>query len=385
MIKNFEELVKSLQEKENKTVVIAVGHTPSAIEAAILAKKENIANCIMTGDAAFIANYLAENAPEFKEAFELVDTGADLVAGARKAVELVREGRGDLILKGKCDTGTLLKAVLDKEKGLRTGNTMSDVLAYETPERLVLMGDGGFVPLPLGVLNAATEGTMGYMIEQSLQNRLMESGIQRNVMTILSQVVVDKEDPSMKNPSKPVGPFFTKEKADDMAKAYGWTMIEDAGRGYRQVVPSPIPQKIVQGERIKQLIEEGNIVIACGGGGIPVYKEENRFEGIDAVIDKDFASALLALEIGAEKLVILTGVDRVAINFNTPEQKDLETLTIAEAQQYLEDGQFPKGSMGPKIAAAIKFLDNGGKEVLITSIEKIVDAFEGKTGTIITK
>jgi len=246
--------------------------------------------------------------------------------------------------------------------------------------------DKNVAPLPLGILNAATEGTMGYMIEQSLQNRLKISNINRNVMTIVSQVIVDKNDPSMKNPSKPVGPFYNKEIAEKMKADYGWTMVEDSGRGYRQVVPSPIPQDIIQKKTIKELVDEGNIVIACGGGGIPVYyKEDGTLEGVDAVIDKDFASALMALQIGAEKLVILTGVDKVAINFNKPNQIDLDELSIAEAEKYLEEGQFPKGSMGPKIKAAKLFIENGGEEVLITSIDRIVEAFEGKTGTIIHK
>ncbi len=246
--------------------------------------------------------------------------------------------------------------------------------------------DKNVAPLPLGILNAATEGTMGYMIEQSLQNRLKISNIDRNVMTIVSQVIVDKNDPSMKNPSKPVGPFYNKETAEKMQADYGWTMVEDSGRGYRQVVPSPIPQDIIQKKTIKEMVDEGNIVIACGGGGIPVYyNEDGTLEGIDAVIDKDFASALMALQIGAEKLVILTGVDKVAINFNTPNQIDLDELTISDAEKYLAEGQFPKGSMGPKIKAAKLFIENGGTEVLITSIDRIVEAFEGKTGTIIHK
>ncbi|MFO7896418.1 MAG: carbamate kinase [Candidatus Cloacimonadales bacterium] len=237
-------------------------------------------------------------------------------------------------------------------------------------------------PLPLGVLNSATEGTMGYMIEQSLQNRLRDHKIAKDVITIVSQVQVDKNDPSIADPSKPVGPFFDKANADKYAKEYGWTMIEDAGRGYRQVVASPKPVDIVQAATIKELVDEGKIVIACGGGGIPFYIDaKGHFEGIDAVIDKDYASALLARKIEADLLVILTGVDRVAINFGKPEQADLDSMNLAEAKKHLADNQFPKGSMGPKIAAAIDFIERGGKEVLITSIEKIVEAFEGKTGT----
>jgi len=241
-------------------------------------------------------------------------------------------------------------------------------------------------PLPLGVLNAATEGTMGYMIEQSLQNRLMKQNINRKVMTIVSQVQVDKNDPSIKAPSKPVGPFFTKEQADIFGAEYGWTMVEDAGRGYRQVVPSPKPKEIIQADVIKQLVDEGKIVIACGGGGIPFYvAEDGSYEGLDAVIDKDFASALLALEIEADLLVILTGVEQVCINFGKENQEALASMSVAECKKHYEDNQFPKGSMGPKILAAIDFIEKGGKEVLITSIEKVVDAFAGKTGTRVVK
>jgi len=244
----------------------------------------------------------------------------------------------------------------------------------------------GLAPLPLGILNAATEGTMGYMIEQSLQNRLHQMNIEKDVITIVSQVVVDKNDPSMLNPTKYVGStYYTEEQAEELKKTLGWTLKEDSGKGFRRVVPSPMPQKIIPGHTIKQLIEDGQIVIAVGGGGIPIYIEENgTYEGVDAVIDKDFASALLALVIEADLFVILTGVDRVAINYGKADQEDLAHLTVAQAQKYYDEKQFPAGSMGPKILAAIDFINRGGKEVLITSIEKIVDAFEGKTGTRIT-
>jgi len=241
-------------------------------------------------------------------------------------------------------------------------------------------------PLPLGVLNAATEGTMGYMIEQSLMNKLISSDLKNNVITIVSQVQVDKNDPSIKNPSKPVGPFYNKVEADKMTEKYGWTFVEDAGRGYRQVVPSPKPIDIVPAAQIKELVEAGNIVIACGGGGIPFYRDEDgNMEGFDAVIDKDYASALLAEQIGAERLVILTGVEKVSINFGKPNQQDFSHLSLEDATKYLGEGHFPAGNMGPKISGAINFIESGGKEVLITSIEKIVDAFSGKTGTTITK
>ncbi|MCB5267875.1 MAG: carbamate kinase [Candidatus Cloacimonetes bacterium] len=241
----------------------------------------------------------------------------------------------------------------------------------------------GLAALPLGVLNAATEGTMGYMIEQSLQNKLHEHGIDKQVITIVSQVVVDKNDPSMLNPTKYVGStYYSAEQAEELKNTLGWTLKEDSGKGYRRVVPSPIPIEIIPAMTINELVHRGEIVIAVGGGGIPVYREESgKLEGVDAVIDKDFASALLALNIKADLFVILTGVDKVAINYGKENQQFLDTMTVAEAQKHYDDRQFPAGSMGPKIMAAIDFLKRGGSEVLITSIEKIVDAFEGKTGT----
>lgn len=241
----------------------------------------------------------------------------------------------------------------------------------------------GLAALPLGVLNAATEGTMGYMIEQSLQNKLMEHGINKQVITIVSQVVVDKNDPSMKNPTKYVGStYYNAEQAEELKNSLGWTLKEDSGKGYRRVVPSPMPIEIIPAATINELVHRGEVVIAVGGGGIPVYREESgKLEGVDAVIDKDFASALLALNIKADLFVILTGVDKVAINYGKENQQDVDTMTVAEAQKHYDDKQFPAGSMGPKILAAIDFLKRGGSEVLITSIEKIVDAFEGKTGT----
>lgn len=245
----------------------------------------------------------------------------------------------------------------------------------------------GIAPLPLGVLNAATEGTMGYMIEQSLQNKLLLSGIDKQVITIISQVIVDRNDPSMLNPSKFVGStYFTAEQADELKASLGWTLKEDAGKGYRRVVPSPMPKKIVPADTINELVQRGEIVIAGGGGGVPIYvQDDGTYEGVDAVIDKDFASALLALNINADLFVILTGVEKVSINYGKENQQDLDHLSIADAQKHYDDKQFPAGSMGPKILAAIDFIQRGGKEVLITSIEKIVEAFSGKTGTRISR
>jgi carbamate kinase len=226
---------------------------------------------------------------------------------------------------------------------------------------------------------------MGYMIEQSLQNQLKLAGINRSVIAILTQVVVDKNDPSMQNPTKPVGPFYNEDLAKKMQAEYGWQMVEDAGRGWRQVVPSPKPIDIVPAGTIKSLLENDTIVISCGGGGIPIYFEEDgRLEGIDSVIDKDFASALLANQIEADMLVILTGVEKVAVNWGKPEMQELDTLNVEDAKRYHAEGHFPKGSMGPKILAAISYLEKGGKKVIITSHEYLEEAIAGKTGTVMT-
>ncbi len=239
----------------------------------------------------------------------------------------------------------------------------------------------GIPPLPLGVIVAATEGWMGYMIEQSLQNRLIREGINRQVVTIPTQVIVSKNDPAWKNPTKPIGPFLEYEEAMRL-KERGIAVMEDAGRGWRRVVPSPIPLKIVEKDVIKKLVEEGVIVIAAGGGGIPVYIEEDgTYEGLDGVIDKDLASAVLARDIGASILMILTGVDKVYLNFNTPSQAPIDTMTPEEARKYMEEGHFAPGSMRPKIEAAIKFIEWGGEEVIITSLEKAYEAITGEEGT----
>jgi carbamate kinase len=241
-------------------------------------------------------------------------------------------------------------------------------------------------PLPLGVIVADLQGGMGYMIEQCLQNKMFELGVNRQVATIITQVLVDKDDPSISNPTKFVGPFFKKEDVKELEKKRGWVMKEDKGRGYRRVVSSPIPVGIVEKDIIKSLVDQAIVVIAAGGGGIPIYIDERGWkEGINGVIDKDLASAVLAKDVGAEKLIILTGVDKVAINFGAPEQKELSELTVSEAKKYLKAGEFPKGSMGPKIQAAVNFIENGGKEVIITSIEKTARALQGTEGTRIIK
>jgi len=236
--------------------------------------------------------------------------------------------------------------------------------------------------LPLGVCVADTQGQMGYMIQQSLQNRLIREGYNYQVMTLVTQVVVDKNDPAFKHPTKPIGPFYSKEEGKKIERERGWKVVEDSGRGYRLVVPSPTPLRVVETEVIQMLLEDDVIVIAAGGGGIPVVIEpDNTYKEADVVVDKDLASSILARDILADLLVILTGVDKVAIHFNTPEEKTFDELHIDEAMAYFHQGHFPAGSMGPKIRAAVDFLENGGEQVIITSIPKVGEALEGKNGT----
>ena len=241
----------------------------------------------------------------------------------------------------------------------------------------------GIPALPLGVIVADTEGGIGYMIEQCLQNRLIKEKIDRDVVTIVTQVVVDRNDPSIQNPSKPIGPYYKADEVDAL-KARGWTIKDDAGRGFRRFVPSPIPQAIVNKATIKNLVAQGTIVITAGGGGVPVYAEAGGgYEGMDAVIDKDRASAVVARDIGADTLLILTQVEKVSLNYKKPDQKDLDRITLADAKKYLAQGHFAAGSMGPKIEAAIQFLEYGGTRVIITSLDKAAQAVRGEAGTVI--
>lgn len=241
-------------------------------------------------------------------------------------------------------------------------------------------------PVPLGVIVADLEGGMGYMIAQSLQNKLIRNSIKRYVATIVTQVIVDKNDPSILNPTKFVGPAYDQSKVTALQVERDWVMKYDVGRGYRRVVPSPIPKQIVEREIIRRLVDDGVIVVAAGGGGAPVYVEtDGTYEGVDAVIDKDRAAAILAKDIGAHELYILTAVDKVALYYNTPQQIDLDELTLEQARAYYKQGHFPPGNMGPKIEAAIHFLEDGGDLVLISSVEKMPLALEGKTGTRIVR
>jgi len=236
--------------------------------------------------------------------------------------------------------------------------------------------------VPLESCVADTQGAIGYQIGQTLANELKRQNIKKSIATVVTQVLVDKDDPAFTTPTKPIGPFYSEEDARKHEKENGWRMKEDAGRGWRRLVASPKPIDIIEEDTIRLLLDQDVVVIAVGGGGIPVIKKENgELEGTAAVIDKDFASCLLAKDLKADLFIISTGVDKVAINFNKPDQQSLGTLTVADAEKYLAEGQFPAGSMGPKIEAALDFLKNGGTKVIITQPHLLAEAIAGKNGT----
>jgi carbamate kinase len=237
-------------------------------------------------------------------------------------------------------------------------------------------------PMPLDVCGADSEGGIGYMMQQALQNELHRLKLDRTVVTLITQVVVDESDPAFRRPTKPIGPFYTQERARTLAREKGWMVVEDSGRGYRRVVPSPRPLEIVEIDAIRKLIGEGMIVIAAGGGGIPVSRQwDGTLHGVEAVIDKDLASSLLGRLLGVETLVIVTGVERVAVHFGKPDQRDLSAASASELERLLGEGHFPPGSMAPKIQASIEFVRGGGSSVVITSPEKVREALEGRAGT----
>lgn len=239
--------------------------------------------------------------------------------------------------------------------------------------------------MPFDVCGAMSQGYIGYHIQQSLKYALNRNNRNVPVVTVATQMVVSEADPAFQKPTKPIGPFYTEEEARQLEAERGYTMKDDSGRGYRRVVASPMPIRIVEIEAVKQLWDN-SIVITCGGGGIPVIEKPNgELEGVAAVIDKDFAAELLAEDVNADILMILTEVEKVAINFNKPDQEDLSKLTLEDAARYVEEGQFPVGSMLPKVEAAMKFVRRyPNKKAIITSLDKAVDALEGKTGTVIT-
>ena len=291
------------------------------------------------------------------------DTIANQFAHTRQSlksvIELVKEGYNLALTHGN---------------GPQVGNALMRVeLTYpQTPM------------VPLGVLVADTQGSIGYMIEQSLQNALLLEGIKREVVTFVTQVLVDRRDPSLKNPTKFIGQFFPREEAIEQAEKFGWEVKEAGKKGWRRVVGSPKPISIINCEAIKRLVERGMVVIASGGGGIPVYLEDDgRLEGVDAVIDKDRAAAILGRDIGAQELLILTNVEKVFIDFGMLTQRPLDRMTVSEAKKYLAEGQFPPGSMGPKIEAAVNFLEGGGEKVVIASLDQALPALKGEAGTVI--
>ncbi len=241
--------------------------------------------------------------------------------------------------------------------------------------------------VPLDYCGADTQGAIGYSIQRAMMNIFKQRGIKgHDTVTVVTQVLVDRNDPAFKNPSKPIGPFYSVAEAKERKDKEGWDIVEDAGRGWRRVVPSPKPVKILEIDAIKDLVAKKFTVVAAGGGGIPVIeKEDGQIEGIAAVIDKDYASSLLASEIKADIFIISTAVDKVYLNFGKEDQKALDKITFKEARQYMEEGHFKKGSMLPKVEAALSFLEHGGHKAIITNPENLRNAVEGKSGTTIVK
>lgn len=248
------------------------------------------------------------------------------------------------------------------------------------------LSEGTVPPMPLDVCGAQSQGQIGYMFQQTLKNELENKGIDRNVTSVITQVVVDESDPAFEEPSKFVGPYYDEEEVEKLKEKKDWTIKQTAKHKYRRVVPSPEPKRIVEAEVINDLVfsgEKGHIVIAAGGGGVPVIEKDENLEGVEGVIDKDLASAVLANSIDETFFIMLTRIDHVYLNYGEMDQEPISSMTLAEAKQYLEDNHFPPGSMGPKIEASIRFLEGGGEKVLITSPEKLSESLEGNSGTYI--
>lgn len=240
--------------------------------------------------------------------------------------------------------------------------------------------------MPLDICGAESQGMIGYMLQQALHNELRETGLtDKHVITVLTQTLTSIEDQAFRNPSKPIGPSYSKAQAGCLKNSLGWVLISDAGKGYRRVVSSPKPLDIIEAPSIKRLVDLGIIVIAAGGGGAPVIKDNNNIRGVEAVIDKDRSAAMLAKMIRAEILLILTDVDCVSLNYGNIDQKNLASLSIEEAKKYLKEGQFPEGNMGPKIESAIDFIEGGGRKTIIASIMNGFEALKGRSGTVIMK
>ena len=284
---------------------------------------------------------------------------------ARAIVDLIEQGHQVVIAHGNGPQVGMIQ------------NAMTE-LTRSDPEK--------YIPCPLSVCVAMSQGYIGYDLQNGLREELLDRGINKGVATVLTQVEVDPHDPAFQNPTKPIGAFMTKEEADALVKERDYQVVEDAGRGYRRVVASPKPVSIVEIQSIQDMVEAGLVVVACGGGGIPVFKTEgHHLKGAAAVIDKDFASEKMAEQLDADVLIILTAVEKVAVNFGKPDQKWLDSLTPEEARRYMDEGQFAPGSMLPKVQAAVKFAESRpGRRALITLLEKAGAGVAGETGTTIT-
>jgi len=286
-----------------------------------------------------------------------------------KNVETTCQQLAQMVESGK------YKIIVTHGNGPQVGNIL---LQNETAKDVA-------APMPLYVCGAESQGLIGYMMQQTLHNLLVDKGKGAiPVATVVTQVVVDKQDQAFQNPTKPVGPFYAEEEAKRLQSEKGYHIKEDAGRGWRRVVPSPDPIEIFEKEAVRQLVDARSIVIASGGGGIPVLKEGDKLVGVDAVIDKDLAGERLAVDVEAKIFLILTDVDQVKLNYKTPEEKGLSQITVEEAKKYHAEGHFAKGSMEPKVRAAIRFIEAGGERAIITSLDKAVAALDGRAGTTIT-
>ena len=300
-------------------------------------------------------NALGNNLPEQMEAVKHT---------ARAIVDLIEQGNEVVVAHGNGPQVGMIQEAMTQ-------------LTRSNPEK--------YIPCPLSVCVAMSQGYIGYDLQNALREEMLDRGIDVGAATVLTQVEVDPEDPAFANPTKPIGAFMTREEADRMIAERGYEVVEDAGRGYRRVVASPKPVGIVELDTIRSLVETNHVVVACGGGGIPVFKTEgNHLKGAAAVIDKDFAAARLAEQLDADFLVILTAVEKVAVNFGKPDQQWLDELTPETAERYIEEGQFAPGSMLPKVQAALAFAQSGpGRSSLITLLERAADGIAGKTGTIV--
>lgn len=314
----------------------------------------------------------------------------NLVIVAIGGNSLVRENGRDTVqdqYEAVCETAINIADMVEEGFNVVVTHGNGPQVGFGLRRSEIANEEVGMPIVPLVNCGADTQGGIGYQIQQALTNEFSNRGLNKKVATVITQVEVSIDDPNFKNPTKPVGSFFTLEQAEEMKKEHpDWTFIEDSGRGYRRVVPSPKPIDIVEKEAIKTLINAGFVVIAVGGGGIPVIKKgNNTYEGIDAVIDKDFATSLLAEQVKAETLIITTGVSRVCINFGRPNQKALEKITFEETKQYILENHFAPGSMLPKIEASLRFLESNGSRVIITNPESLKEAIKEQAGTHIVR